>query len=249
MKRTYNENRHCNEERIYSVSRTGRARAITAMKKRKAQRTRRIVFTSVAATLALALIAGIGIIGFNMAHVSTAQPAAAPAAALKLSDNSATAAQSTATPVAQTANTSSSDTQSAQISQTDTQSAQTSQTDTQSAQTSQSADQPSSSGTVSGGVYIDKNHPAPANTGTPAHLYAYGKTNASGDFTWDYSAANGNFTLACNYDFSANQYDFIFYGAAPGTSIVSLSHSDMSGAIVTEQHTVTVDNGLNVIVA
>ena len=226
MKRTYNENRHYNEGRTYTETRTSRARAITAMKKRKAARTRRVIFTSIAATLAIALVAGVGIIGYNLVSNTTAN-VAPTATVMKLADNNTSAAAVTAT----------------QAPAADSQSSAQAQT----SQDDQSA-QPAASGSIQDGVYIDNNHPAPANTGTPAHVYAYGKTNASGDFTWDYNATNGNFVLACNYDFSANQYDFIFYGKAPGTSQVTLTHSDMNGAIVTEQHTVTVDNDLNVTV-
>ena len=117
-----------------------------------------------------------------------------------------------------------------------------------SAQTSSGSSEDSSIQIINGDrVYVDHKHVAPANTGDPAHYNAYGKTSYG--FDWDYSADNGNFVLACNYNFDKQQYDFIFYGKEAGTSHVTLYYNTDDNTRVPVQLTVTVDNALNATVA
>lgn len=93
-------------------------------------------------------------------------------------------------------------------------------------------------------VYMDVKRLAPATTGTPLHYNANGKTSYG--FDWTYSADNGNFVLACNYNFNRQQYDFSFYGVTPGTAHVTLYYNTDDGVQVPVNLTVIVDDNLNV---
>lgn len=95
-------------------------------------------------------------------------------------------------------------------------------------------------------VYKDTKRQAPKKTGTPAHYYANGKTSYG--FNWDYDADNSNFVVKCDYNFNQQQYDFTFYGTAPGTSHVTLYYFTSDDNKVPVNLTVTVDSNLNVTV-
>ena len=93
-------------------------------------------------------------------------------------------------------------------------------------------------------VYIDTKRQAPANSGTPAHYYANGKTSYG--FDWTYNADNSNFVIRCDYNFNQQQYDFQFYGTAAGTSHVTLYYNTDDNVQVPVSLTVNVDEALNV---
>ena len=95
-------------------------------------------------------------------------------------------------------------------------------------------------------VYKDTKRQAPDKTGTPAHYYANGKTSYG--FNWDYDTDNGNFVVKCDYNFNQQQYDFTFYGTAPGTAHVALYYYTSDTNKVPVNLTVTVDSNLNVTV-
>lgn len=119
---------------------------------------------------------------------------------------------------------------------------QTAQTNTQQAQKNEDKIE-----VVNGDrVYKDTKRQAPDKTGTPAHYYANGKTTYG--FNWDYDADNGNFVVKCDYNFNQQQYDFTFYGTAPGTSHVTLYYYTSDTNKVPVNLTVTVDSNLNVTV-
>ena len=92
-------------------------------------------------------------------------------------------------------------------------------------------------------VYIDRNHPAPQNTGSSIDYSVYGAV--SGNFYWNYSADNGNCTVACDYDFTNQMYIFHIYGASPGTCNLSLYYSD-NGVTNTASMALSIDSNLNV---
>ena len=94
-------------------------------------------------------------------------------------------------------------------------------------------------------VYIDKKHTAPENTGSSGYYTAYG-SSPEGGFNWNYDADNGNFTVACNYNFDQHQYGFTFYGVSPGTANVTLYYYDTAGNWTPVNLTVNVDDNLNV---
>lgn len=96
-------------------------------------------------------------------------------------------------------------------------------------------------------VYIDKKHTAPENSGSAGYYTAYG-SSPEGGFNWNYDADNGNFTVACNYNFDQHQYGFAFYGVSPGTANVTLYYYDTAGNWTPVNLTVNVDNNLNVTV-
>ena len=96
-------------------------------------------------------------------------------------------------------------------------------------------------------IYIDTKRVAPANSGTPYHFYANGKTSYG--FDWTYKADNINFLLRCDYNFNQQQYDFQFYGVTPGTSHVTLYYNTDDNVQVPVNLTVTVDDALNVTAA
>jgi len=93
-------------------------------------------------------------------------------------------------------------------------------------------------------VYMDTKRIAPAGTGNPAHFYANGKTSYG--FDWSYSADNGNFVLACNYNFAKQQYDFTFYGTQPGVAHVTVYYNTDDDTQVPVQLALNVDDNLNV---
>lgn len=93
-------------------------------------------------------------------------------------------------------------------------------------------------------VYMDTKRLAPAGTGNPAHFYANGKTSYG--FDWNYSADNGNFVLACNYNFDKQQYDFTFYGVTPGVAHITVYYNTDDNTQVPVQLTINVDDNLNV---
>ncbi|MBQ9516298.1 MAG: hypothetical protein IJR57_09340 [Ruminococcus sp.] len=93
-------------------------------------------------------------------------------------------------------------------------------------------------------VYMDVKRLAPEKTGNALHYNANGKTSYG--FDWTYSADNGNFVLACNYNFDRRQYDFSFYGVTPGTAHVTLYYNTDDNVKVPVNLTVIVDNDLNV---
>ena len=93
-------------------------------------------------------------------------------------------------------------------------------------------------------IYRDTKRQAPDQTGTPAHYYANGKTSYG--FQWDYDTDNGNFVVKCDYNFDQQQYDFTFYGTAPGTAHVTLYYYTSDSNKIPVNLTVTVDDDLNV---
>lgn len=93
-------------------------------------------------------------------------------------------------------------------------------------------------------VYMDTKRLAPAGTGNPAHFYANGKTSYG--FDWTYDTDNSNFVLSCNYNFDRQQYDFVFYGAQPGTAHVTVYYNTSDDTRVPVKLTINVDDNLNV---
>ena len=96
-------------------------------------------------------------------------------------------------------------------------------------------------------VYIDTKRQAPDKTGTPAHYYANGKTSYG--FDWTYSADNNNFVIRCDYNFNQQQYDFQFYGTAPGTAHLTVYYNTDDNTKVPVNLTLNVDNSLNATLA
>ena len=96
-------------------------------------------------------------------------------------------------------------------------------------------------------VYIDTKRTAPATTGNSADYIVHGKTSYG--FDWNYNADNSNFVIRCDYNFNKEQYDFHFYGTAPGTAHVTLLYNTDDNTQVPVPLTVTVDDGLNVSLA
>lgn len=237
---------------------TERARAITAMKKRKAVRNRKIVIATVAATLAIAVIAGVSVLGVTL--VNSSHQMTAPATVTKLSmtaptDQAGSATQAPAktdntpaktdsAPAANTNNTAVSDTN------TNTNTTANTSTNTDTAQQTQPteaakpADKGYSGGVSADGIIYDQRHEVPKGTGTPLHYYATGKT--SGGYDWDYSADNSNISVCCNYNTANNQYDLIIYGKAPGVTHLTLYYNTSDTVKVPVTMTVNVDKDLNV---
>ena len=96
-------------------------------------------------------------------------------------------------------------------------------------------------------VYIDTKRTAPATTGNSADYIVHGKTSYG--FDWNYNADNSNFVIRCDYNFNKEQYNFHFYGTAPGTAHVTLLYNTDDNTQVPVPLTVTVDDGLNVSLA
>lgn len=92
-------------------------------------------------------------------------------------------------------------------------------------------------------IYIDTKRQAPDNTGTPAHFYANGKTSYG--FDWTYDADNNNFVIRCDYNFDEQQYDFQFYGTAPGTANITVWYNTDDNTQVPVNLTLNVDDSLN----
>ena len=240
--RHFQNNRHDERERI-----------LTAMKRSKA-RSRKFVIGTVAAALVAVIASGAMVFGaMNAPKVTkTAAPttaisvkAAAPvkAASAKKTAVQQTAAQKTAT-------------QQAAAQKTAAQQTFQSAPAAQPAQPSTVAPAPAPTqapvkdriDNVNGErIYIDTKRVAPANSGTPYHFYANGKTSYG--FDWTYKADNLNFLLRCDYNFNQQQYDFQFYGVTPGTSHVTLYYNTDDNVQVPVNLTVTVDDALNVTAA
>ena len=96
-------------------------------------------------------------------------------------------------------------------------------------------------------VYIDTKRPAPDHSGTPAHFYANGKTSYG--FDWNYDADNSNFVIRCDYNFDEQQYDFQFYGTAPGTAHITVCYNTDDNTQVPVNLTLNVDDSLNASIA
>ena len=232
-----------------------RARAITARKKAKARK-QRILIGTVAVALVAVIAAGAMVFGaMNAPKVTkTASPttaisvkAAAPvkaASAKKTTPQPATtvAPKQTAQPAAQQTVQS---VPAAQVTQQSTPAPAQAPAPTQAPTQAPVKDRIDN---VNGErIYIDTKRVAPANSGTPAHYYAYGKTSYG--FDWTYKADNINFLLRCDYNFNQQQYDFQFYGVTPGTGHVTLYYNTDDNVQVPVNLTVTVDDALNVTAA
>lgn len=231
-----NNNRNYNNGRNIRRG-SDRARAIT---KAKAKRQNIIIgcaaFALVAVTAASFLI--YGAFAPKTSTVSTTPTTIS----MKKDDNKA--AQPAKQISSQTATQAVQDTQ---TEQTLEQSAQNTES-TQQAQTADNTQQEKKSEdkieTINGErVYIDTKRPVPEGSGTPAHYYANGKTSYG--FNWDYSGG-GNFYIRVDYNFDQQQYDFQFYGTAPGTSTTTIYYFTDDNTKVPVDLTVTVDDNLNV---
>lgn len=238
---------------------TDRARAITAMKKRKAARNRKIVIGTVAATLAIAIIAGVSVLGVMLVNNNSHQMTA-PATVTKLSmtaptDQAGTATQAPAktdntpaktdsAPAANTSNTAVSDTNTNTNTTANTNTNTNTAQQTQPTEAAKSADKGYSGGVSADGIIYDQRHEVPKGAGTPLHYYATGKT--SGGYDWDYSADNGNISVCCNYNTANNQYDFIIYGKAQGVAHLTLYYYTSDTVRVPVSMTINVDKDLNV---
>ena len=235
--RHFQNNRHDERERI-----------LTAMKRSKA-RSRKFVIGTVAAALVAVIASGAMVFGVMSAPkvTKTAAPTTAisvkAAAPVKAASAKKTAVQQTATQ---------------QVAAQKTAAQQTFQSApaAQPAQPSTVAPAPAPTqapvkdriDNVNGErIYIDTKRVAPANSGTPYHFYANGKTSYG--FDWTYKADNINFLLRCDYNFNQQQYDFQFYGVTPGTSHVTLYYNTDDNVQVPVNLTVTVDDALNVTAA
>lgn len=216
---------------------TDRARAITAMKKRRAARNRKIVITSVAATLAIALIAGVSVLGFHLVNNNSA-PATTPTTVTKLAMTDPTTQTGSATQ-APTENNNTA------VSDNNTGSNNTDNQQAQPAENQGSEDKGYSGGVSSDGIIYDQRHEVPEGTGTPLHVYETGK-KSGGNYDWDYDTDNGNISICCNYNTTNNQYDFIIYGKAEGTAHISLYYAASDTTMVPVPVTVNVDANLNV---
>ena len=217
------------ERNIYSTRRaTERARAVTKIKKEKARRSR-IILTSIALSLAVVTAASFLVFGAINNNVRTADTTSA--AVTKTIDTDLAAA-----------NASNNDTQTAQpaVQQTSVQNQSSQPTDAQ--QTDDNIK------IINGErVYIDTKRPVPDVTGNPYVYYAYGKTSYG--FDWTYSADNSNFVLRCDYNFDRQQYNFQFYGTAPGTANVTLYYNTDDNTQVPVNMTIVVDDSLNATLA
>ena len=245
--RHFQNNRHDERERI-----------LTAMKRSKA-RSRKFVIGTVAAALVAVIASGAMVFGVMSAPKlnKTAAPTTAisvkAAAPVKAASPKKTAVQQTAA-------------QKTATQQVATQQVAAQKTAAQQTFQSAPAAQPAQPNTVAPApaptqapvkdridnvngerIYIDTKRVAPANSGTPYHFYANGKTSYG--FDWTYKADNLNFLLRCDYNFNQQQYDFQFYGVTPGTSHVTLYYNTDDNVQVPVNLTVTVDDALNVTAA
>ena len=237
------------ERNIYSTRRaTERARAITAMKKRKAARNRKIAIGTVAATLAIAIIAGVAILGTSL--IKTNNQMTTPITVTKLAVTDPTTQVNTATQApADTSSQQSVDSTPADNNNnnavSDNNNNSSDQQQAQPEETSQSEDKGYSGGISADGVIYDQRHEVPQGTGTPLHIYETGK-KSGGNYDWDYDSDNGNISVCCNYNTTNNQYDFIIYGKAQGTAHITLYYAVSDTAMVPVPVTVNVDANLNV---
>ena len=244
--RHFQNNRHDERERI-----------LTAMKRSKA-RSRKFIIGTVAAALVAVIASGAMVFGVMSAPKLTKTAAPTTAISVKAASVKKTAVQQTA--AQKTA------TQQAATQQVATQQVAAQKTAAQQTFQSAPAAQPAQPSTVAPApaptqapvkdridnvngerIYIDTKRVAPANSGTPYHFYANGKTSYG--FDWTYKADNLNFLLRCDYNFNQQQYDFQFYGVTPGTSHVTLYYNTDDNVQVPVNLTVTVDSALNVTAA
>lgn len=213
------------ERNIYSTRKaTERARAITRAKKEKAKRAR-IIIASVALSLAVVTASVFMVFGAINNNIKPA-------------DTTSTAVSKTIDTDLAAANASNNDTQTAQpaIQQTSEQNRNAQPADNQ--QTDDNIK------IINGErVYIDTKRPVPDVTGNPYLFYANGKTSYG--FDWTYSADNSNFVLRCDYNFDRQQYNFQFYGTAPGTANVTLCYNIDDNTQVPVSMTIVVDDNLN----
>ncbi len=246
--------RHINTDSRY----TGKARAVTEMKKAKARK-QRIILGTVAIALVTVIAAGAMVFGaLNAPKIANTAPTTAISAktatpALTAS-KATTAPRTTAVPAAQKASVEQPVVQQTSVQQPavqqTVQTAPAEQTAQQSVQTQTPTQAPVQDriDNINGErVYIDTKRPAPAGSGTPAHYYANGKTSYG--FDWTYNADNCNFLLRCDYNFNQQQYDFQFYGVTPGTSHVTLYYNTDDNVQVPVSLTIVVDDALNVSMA
>ena len=194
------------------------------MEQRERRKTNGILIGSIALVLVACIAAGVFVYGAFAIQKANSDPAPTTAVSQAADNNTALLANNTA-----------SDQQT---------SVQTAQAGSTSGQNIQNTDDPNIKIINGDRVYIDTKHPAPANNGTPLHFTnAYGKTSYG--FDWTYNADNSNVSIACNYNFSKQQYDFIIYGAAPGTTHLTLYYNTDDNTQAPVQLTVNVDNNLN----
>lgn len=239
-------------ERNSNMNRRGteRARAITAMKKRKAAKNRHIVITAVSCTLAAIIIAGAAILGTAMIKNHNTQPTA-PAVVTKLAMTDPTTQSGTATeaPAQKQAPVQNNNNNNNAVSDNHNDAASDNSTNTQpqapaAAEAQKNEDKGCSGGVSADGIIYDQRHEIPKNAGTPLHYYANGKT--SGGYDWDYDGDNNNFSVCCNYNTANNQYDFIIYGKAEGTAHITLYYYTSDTVKVPVSMTINVDKNLNV---
>lgn len=76
------------------------------------------------------------------------------------------------------------------------------------------------------------------------HYYAFGKTSYGYD--WTYSGGGGVVSVACDYSFDNNRYDFVLTGVSEGTATITLYYNTDDGVQVPVPMTVYVDSNLNV---
>ena len=242
-------NRNDNRNNRYNYRATERARAVTRAKAKK----QHIVLATIA--IALVAITASGFLVFAAVNSNTHLFGAAPNAVTTQLETVKKENNPAAAPAASTQNTQAAFQQTAakqQANQTqaavqqNTQSQPQQNTQTQQTAPTQAQQQPKDRiDNINGErVYIDTKRQAPANSGTPAHYYANGKTSYG--FDWTYNADNSNFVIRCDYNFNQQQYDFQFYGTAAGTSHVTLYYNTDDNVQVPVSLTVNVDEALNV---
>ena len=232
--RHFNYNRHDERDRM-----------LTAMKKSKA-RSRRFVIGTVAAALVAVIAAGAMVFGvMNAPKLTNTAPTTAISvkAATPALANNKTAATQPATTAAPAQAAQKSEAQKAF--QPAPAAPPTQPSTTAPAPAPTQAPVKDRIDNVNGErIYIDTKRVAPANSGTPYHFYANGKTSYG--FDWTYKADNANFRLRCDYNFNKQQYDFQFYGVTPGTSHVTLYYNTDDNVQVPVTMTINVDGNLNV---
>lgn len=224
---------------------TERARAITAMKKRKAAKNRNIVIVAVAGILAVAIVVGVGVLGTSLIKNNNQPAAPTTVTKLAMTDPTTQAGSATQAPTDAPAkqNTPAQNNNTA-VSDNNTGSSDTQQQAQAATEASKSDDKPYSGGVSSDGIIYDQRHEVPKGTGTPLHYYATGKT--SGGYDWDYTADNSNVSVCCNYNTNTNQYDYILYGRAQGTTHMTLYYYADDNTKVPVSLTLNVDKDLNV---
>ena len=254
------ENKRFNDNERHIRRSTDRARAIT---KAKAKR-QKIILSSTAIALVAVIAAGFLVFG---AFAPKTKTASAPAASVSAGKDANKAAQNNKQSGSQTATIASQDdgqssvqtyAQTDSFSEENQDSAQQTQYSDNSSGNSNNSSNSSSAGnessqeeqskdkieTVNGErVYIDTKRTAPDGSGTPAHFYANGKTSYG--FDWTYDADNNNFAIRCDYNFDEQQYDFQFYGTAPGTSHITVYYNTDDNTQASANLTLTVDDSLN----